>query len=92
MRTRPAAARITRTPPNLCRNCGKLIDSASPSAPADRRRRARPGDIALCLDCGHVHIFADDLTLREPTGDELVEIAGNPDMLRAQAMIGRRKT
>ena len=79
--------KITRTPHNHCLACGKPINSASPSLPADRRRKPRPGDISLCLDCGHAHIFTNDLTLREPNAIEAADIAADPDAARARAIL-----
>jgi hypothetical protein len=88
MSTKP---KTTRTPRNLCLNCGKEIDAATPTEQAHARRSPKPGDVALCLDCAHIHIFADDLTLREPTGDEIVVIAGDRDVVRAVNAIGELK-
>lgn len=78
----------TRTPMNRCLVCGYEIDAASPTPDSSGSSTPEPGDIALCLKCAHVHIFADDLTLRAPTGDEMVEIAGDRDMVRAIEAIG----
>jgi hypothetical protein len=36
----------------------------------------------------HVHIYADDLTLRNPTEAELVDIAGDPEIVRAVERLG----
>jgi hypothetical protein len=82
---------ITRTPLNNCMNCGKLIDSGASIDPGERS--PQPGDIAICLDCAHIHIYTDDLTIRNPTDDEVVEIAGDPDIIRAVNMIayGKRR-
>ena len=78
---------FTRTPVNHCLNCGKKINAASPAeAPFDAA--PTPGDVAICLDCAHIHIYADDLTLRQPTGAEVVEIAGDPELVKAVNMIG----
>lgn len=79
--------RTTRTPVNHCLNCGKKIDAAAPT-PDFPDSAPSPGDIALCLDCAHLHVFAEDLTLRAPTDDEMAEIAGDPDMIRAVKAIG----
>lgn len=42
------------------------------------------GDITICLYCGHVMAFADDLSLRELTDEEVREIAGDPRIIAAQ--------
>lgn len=82
-------ARITRTPVNHCLNCGRKISAAAPTPDFPDDSAPSPGDIAICLDCAHVHVYADDLTLRAPTDDEMTEIAGNRDMIRAIEAIGR---
>lgn len=76
----------TRTPVNRCLVCGYEIDAASPTERPDAT--PKPGDIALCLKCAHVHIFADDLTLRAPTGAEMRDIAGDRAMVKAIEAIG----
>ena len=37
--------------------------------------------MTICLDCRHLMVFADDMTVRNPTDDEVREIAGDPDIL-----------
>jgi len=78
---------ITRTKLNSCLNCGKAIDAAAPVEIG--ARPPQPGDIAICLGCAHIHIYADDLTLRQPRDDEMVEIAGDQDILKAMTDLGR---
>jgi hypothetical protein len=57
-----------RTPSNLCPHCGYLIDSATAaSGPAVA---PRPGDLAICLNCGEGNMYADDLRLRPMRDDE----------------------
>lgn len=71
----------TRVPISACKACGKPNDSAT-SISADIK--PTPGDVSICLYCGHVTVFDDDLTLREPTSKEMHEIAANKIMLAAQ--------
>jgi hypothetical protein len=72
-----------RMPVSICISCGKPNDSFT--AVSDRySKRPKSGDISICLYCGHVAIYSDDLTLRELTSDEIREIAGHPLLLRAQ--------
>lgn len=82
------AAVTTRTPLNHCLDCGHAID-ASTDASAPNNSTPGPGDLAICLHCAHVMIYADDLTVRAPTDAEVVEIAGDPDMVRAVNAIAR---
>jgi hypothetical protein len=75
-----------RVPESKCINCGKKVDAADhtmltpPLPPSD-------GDIMICLYCSHIHIY-DGNKMREPTENEMVEIAGNSDMLDAVAFAG----
>jgi hypothetical protein len=80
---------VTRTPKNKCLACGYVIDAASSTPDYPDNPPPSPGDIALCLNCAHLHLFADDLTLRELTDAEMVEVAGDPEMLHAVEAIGR---
>jgi hypothetical protein len=75
------AADGSRLPSNACLNCGKVMDAAAhPTAD----HRPKPGAVAVCGYCGHVMMFDDQLKFRELTDDELVDIAGEPELLAAQ--------
>jgi hypothetical protein len=62
-----------------CLECGKLVDAATSIAEAgEEKRPPEEGDIVVCFRCGHVMIYADgEGTLRQPTDEEIVEIAGD---------------
>ena len=77
-----------KVPPSPCLGCGEINDMAGTAADRD----PEPGDITLCWYCGHFMVFADDLTLRNPTGAEMLIIAGDPELLRLQAMRAKEKT
>jgi len=68
-------------PRSLCLHCGKPLDGATSvnvDAPPD------PGDVVVCLFCGHIMAFADDLTLRPLTDAEANEVAGDERILAIQ--------
>jgi hypothetical protein len=46
-----------------------------------------PGCATVCLYCSHLMIFADDMTLREPTHAEIVELAGEPALIEAMKYV-----
>ena len=76
----------TRTPDNNCLNCGKVLTAASSfEAP---RQGPEPGDIAICISCAHLHCYTSDLRLRQPTDEEIVEIAGDPEIVRMMKALG----
>lgn len=69
----------TSTPSNHCLSCSEIIDAATgPGSPS-------PGDISVCAHCGHVTVFDDNLKLRAPTDAEVIDIAGNPELLAMQS-------
>ena len=45
---------------NKCPECGKLTDSAT-----DMQGNAQPsgGDLSICIGCGTINLFDDDLTI-----------------------------
>lgn len=67
-------------PPSPCANCNELNDRASTFYDAT----PNPGDFSLCAYCGHLMVFADDLTLRNPTDAEMQEMAGDPRIIALQ--------
>jgi hypothetical protein len=64
-----------------CLHCGAPLDGASGvgvDASPD------PGDITVCIYCGHIMAFADDLTMRPLTDAEAYEAAGDERILAIQ--------
>lgn len=70
-----------QTPASSCPSCGTTVD-ASTSVAGDHA--PSPGDVSICMYCGHLMAFADDLTLRPLTDKEMLECAGDMRILRAQ--------
>jgi hypothetical protein len=73
------------TPETRCLNCGKLIDGATPVGGG---RAPQEGDISICLDCHHLMIYDANMRVRALTDEEVVEIAGEPEVLRAMKVLG----
>lgn len=70
----------TRMPVCHCLACGAELDCAThPGIDAPS-----PGDVSICLTCGHIMMFADDLTLRNPTDAEMIMLAGDREIVAAQ--------
>jgi len=74
-----------RVPDSICINCGKSLTAASPVTGG---RAPQPGDIAICLDCRHLQVYADDMKIRNLTDDEVVEVAGDEEIVLAMNMLG----
>jgi hypothetical protein len=81
--------RSVRTPPSHCLDCHELIDAAS--SLFSKKKKPRPGDFTVCIECGHIMAFAGDLTLRELTSAEMHDVAGNRKILLIQEARGEMR-
>jgi hypothetical protein len=64
----------TETPESFCCECETRFDRASgPATPS-------PGDLTLCIRCGSLNVFADDLTARRPTDEEYFAAAADSEL------------
>jgi hypothetical protein len=69
-----------RVPATTCLGCGKPLDGAT-AVVVDEDTSPDPGDLTVCIYCGHLMAFGDDLQLRELTPEEQVYIAGDKRIL-----------
>jgi hypothetical protein len=74
-----------KTPGDNCPSCGKFLDGATGIGES---RDPRPGMVSICLYCGHIMAFTDDLRLRELNDEEIKEVAGNPAIIAIQKARG----
>lgn len=77
----PGRHRSVRTKQCRCLNCGHEIDAAMP---VHDGAKPSPGDVTICIECGHIMAFDHDLTMRALTDAEMVEVAGARDIVMAQ--------
>jgi|HubBroStandDraft_6_1064221.scaffolds.fasta_scaffold647247_2 hypothetical protein len=75
--------------PSPCTNCGKVMDAASVAGKGDDT--PTPGDITICFYCHHLMAFADDMTIRDLTDEEIKECAGDPTLVVAMKALARFK-
>lgn len=73
---------IARLKPSPCLHCGSINDAAT--GVATTNTAPSPGDIAVCLNCGHIAAYNDDLGIRELTVAEQIELAGDRLILAVQ--------
>jgi hypothetical protein len=73
-----------RLPEQHCSSCGSKLNAATFVGPDDSR--PDPGDLSICLYCGYLSAYADDLTLRPLTSAEMHAVAGSPSMLAGQRL------
>lgn len=75
------AGRSVRVPMSACLGCGKRMDGATG---VDYRGGPQPGHITVCIGCGHVMAFDEDMHLRRLTDAEMIEIAGDRRLIDVQ--------
>jgi hypothetical protein len=74
------------TSPMKCLHCDKVMDRATGH---NNDEAPQPGAIAICAYCGHIMMFDNNLSFREITDAEAVDIAGDPTVLSAMSEIAR---
>lgn len=66
---------VTRFAPHICK-CGYEMDASMPVVKGD------PGpqedDVSICFVCGRLWLFNQDLTMREPSKRELIDLEYTP--------------
>ena len=67
-------------PVSRCTACGALFDAATE---VEFGTTPSPGDVTVCIRCAHVMVYADDMTLRNPTIPEMIDVAGDKRLLLA---------
>ena len=64
----------------LCLLCGYHIDHASDAGlKKDKERQPKPGDLSICLNCGALTEFGDDMSSR-PVGVSIDNIDLAPEL------------
>lgn len=73
------AGKSTRMRKSNCTGCGTTVDAAT--AIDNRTAEPSPGDITVCLYCGRLMAFADDLAVRDLTDAEMIDAAADERIL-----------
>jgi hypothetical protein len=81
-------ASTTRHTKSLCLNCGETLDASSTFGVGEGEIRPGEGDVTVCSMCRHVMIYHADLSLRNPTDEEIIEIAGDPKLVSTVTLMG----
>lgn len=76
---------------SACTNCGKILDMVSVVDEKIGKTVPRKGDITICIKCGHVMVFCKHMKLRNPTGEEILKIAGDKRMVLLQQALSKLK-
>ena len=64
-----------------CLGCGRVNDQVTDLI---NGHEPTTGAYTVCIECGHVMVFAADLSVRNPTDDEMCKIAGDKRLLAIQ--------
>lgn len=67
-----------------CTDCGKPLDAAI--CVESETIIPTPGDITVCIGCGHIMAFDKDLELRNLNDAEIVKVAADERILTAQRL------
>jgi hypothetical protein len=62
--------------------CGQISDASS----GTDGHNPEPGHISVCINCGVLTVFAEDMTQRPPTAKELTEYQADPIWKRIKAI------
>lgn len=71
-------------PLSACTNCGHLMDAATGVSEDESDPTPSPQSFTICIRCGHILAFAEDLTLRDLTDAERVMVAGDKRLIAIQ--------
>lgn len=67
-------------PVSVCAGCGVKNDCGTTTGEGG----IKPGDISVCLYCGHVSVLGWDYKLRPMTDQEMYDLAGDPRIIKVQ--------
>jgi hypothetical protein len=70
------SGKTARTKSNTCLGCGKLTDAATVVG-EEGKIKPKPDDVTVCLYCGHLMAFDQELRFRALTDNEIKEFAGD---------------
>lgn len=76
-------------PLSKCLACGGAMNMATGVSNGNTSAPG-PGDLTICLLCGHIMSYGPDQTLRELTDAEAHDAAGDKDILKVQEIRARR--
>jgi hypothetical protein len=69
-----------------CAECHTHMDSCLPVCPQDKERTPQPKDVTLCMYCGAIMMFGEDMQPRLPTLDEMLYLMERPEWEAIESM------
>lgn len=79
-------SRTTRHAGTPCPNCGTLLDAATIFGPD--LCAPSEGDISVCIGCRHILAFNADLSVRNLTDQEMLDVAGDQRLVAMIELLG----
>jgi hypothetical protein len=73
--------RMTAIAPEPCPFCRHPLDRVT-AGPDNPDAVPQEGDITVCIQCGGLLVFKDDLKVRPPTAEEQAEIMADPQVIQ----------
>ena len=73
-----------KVPLSPCTNCRYEMDAVTGISETEDDITPDSGAFTICIKCGHIMAFTDDLTLRDLTEEEIVKVAGDKRILVLQ--------
>jgi hypothetical protein len=78
---------FTPIKPQACLNCGYV---ATVTRNVCHGEEPIDGAVFICIECAHIHVFEAG-RVRNPTAEEIIDMAGHPDLVSIIEAIGRAK-
>jgi hypothetical protein len=72
----------TKMPDSHCTRCLKKLDAAS----SEEKERPAAGDLSICLYCGHLMLFDQEMKLRDLTPEEMRDVRRSDTWSYIQSM------
>lgn len=78
-------------PMSTCPTCGYQVDAAT--HPVNDKAVPKPGDLSLCMKCGELMTFNDDMTLRLSSIEDVMGLKPEENNLleRTQKLIREKR-
>ena len=58
--------------PTICPTCGYFANAVSSII---RHAQPKPGDVSVCLSCGELNVFLDDMSFRPATAEDWQDLS-----------------
>lgn len=85
-KTRPLKLADPATVPMVCPHCHTAMDQASGVVDKSAKNaplKPKPNDFTICIQCGYVAAFAENLSLRPLTKAEQAKVDADPRITRS---------